>query len=156
MFSQPQSEHEWLEQLVGEWKFEHECSMPDGSINQAEGNMTCRTLNGMWLLSESSGESEEGAWSSLMSIGFDPKLGHYVGTFIGSMMANIWHYQGCLDESKTRLQLAAEGPKFEGEGTAHYRDTIIVVDENTWRMTSEMQTDEGEWVQFMSGKHTRV
>ena len=53
MFAKPQSEHQWLDQLVGEWTFEHECQMPDGSTSNAPGKMTCRSLGGLWLICES-------------------------------------------------------------------------------------------------------
>ncbi len=89
MFAKPQQEHQWLEQLFGQWTFEHECQMPDGSKSTTQGEMTCRSLGGMRLICESSGESPDGGeWSSIMTLGFDPAINQYVGTFVGSMMAN--------------------------------------------------------------------
>ena len=106
MFAKPQKDHEWLHQLLGNWKVHHDCEMPDGTKSTTEGTMNCRSLGGMWLICESMGESPEGeAWSSLMTLGFDPTKGHYVGTFVGSMMANIWEYEGELDASGKRLPL---------------------------------------------------
>lgn len=94
MFAKPQSEHKWLDQLIGDWSFTHECQMPDGDTSTTHGKMACRSLGGLWLICESSGEPAEGeSWSSIMTLGFDPNLNHYVGTFVGSMMANIWYYQ---------------------------------------------------------------
>ena len=82
-------------------------------------------------------------------------MGHYVGTFVGSMMANIWTYQGELDSGGKRLPLETVGPKFDGTGTCKYRDTIELVDADTWLFSSELQNDDGKWSQFMQGKHTR-
>ncbi len=156
MFAKPQSEHKWLEQLIGNWTFEHNCQMPDGSQATTRGAMTCRSLGGMWLICESSGQSPDGgAWSSIMTLGFDPAQSQYVGTFIGSMMANIWPYRGVLDATGKRLPLDSEGPAFVGTGTCKYRDTIAIIDNDHWLFTSEFQSDEGKWVQFMSGKHAR-
>lgn len=156
MFAKPQQEHQWLDQLVGPWNFEHDCRMPDGSKSTAQGRMVCRSLGGMWLICESSGEMpNEGEWTSMMTLGFDPAKSQYVGTFIGSMMSNIWPYHGVLDESGKKLPLYSEGPKFDGSGTGKYRDTVEVIDANTWLFTSEFQSDDGQWVQFMVGKHTR-
>lgn len=156
MFAKPQAEHQWLEKLIGDWTFEHECTMPDGTINSAPGRMTCRSLGGMWLICESTGDSNGSHWSSVMTIGFDPTQNQYVGTFIGSMMSNIWPYHGVLDPTGTRLPLESLGPKFSGTGTCSYRDTIEIIDNDTWLFTSEFQDDDGNWAHFMSGKHTRV
>jgi hypothetical protein len=156
MFDKPQAEHQWLDQLVGQWKFEHDCQMPDGGKSITHGTMTCRSLGGLWLIGESSGQSPDGgAWSSVMTLGFDPALKQYVGTFIGSMMAHLWPYHGTLDATGKRLPLNSEGPKFDGKGMGKYRDTIEIVDPDTWLLVSELQSDDGKWLQFMSGKHTR-
>lgn len=156
MFAEPQAEHRWLAQLLGNWTFEHECTMPDGTTNRSPGTMKCRSLGGIWLVCESNGTSPDGDWSSIMTLGFDPTQNQYVGTFIGSMMANIWPYHGVLDSTGQKLPLESSGPKFVGEGTCKYRDTIEIVDPETWLFTSELQDDDGNWVPFLSGKHVRV
>lgn len=156
MFAKPQSEHKWLEKFIGDWKFEHSCQMPDGSKSTTCGAMTCRSLGGLWLICESDGQSPDGsAWSSIMTVGFDPTQNQYVGTFIGSMMANIWPYYGTLDATGKRLPLYSEGLKFDGSGIGKYRDAIEIVDVDTWLFTSEFQSDDGKWVQLLNGKHTR-
>jgi hypothetical protein len=156
MFAKPQQEHQWLDQLLGQWKFEHNCQMPNGSKSTTHGAMNCRSLGGLWLISESSGDSPGGgAWASIMTLGFDPAENQYVGTFVGSMMANIWPYHGVLDETGKRLPLHSKGPKFDGSGSGEYRDTIEIVDANNWLFISEFQDDDGSWLQFMRGRHTR-
>lgn len=156
MFSQPQMEHQWLDRLVGTWSFEHECTMPDGATNRAEGTIKCRSLGGLWLICESSGGSPDEGCSSIMTLGFDPAKNQYVGTFIGSMMAHLWPYHGVLDATGQKLPLESSGPKFVGEGTCKYRDTIEIVDRETWLFTSDVQSDDGGWVPFMFGKNVRV
>ncbi|WP_182869559.1 DUF1579 domain-containing protein [Stieleria mannarensis] len=157
MFAKPQSEHAWLDQLIGDWKFEHDCQMPDGNTSKTEGKMTCRSLGGLWLVCESSGDApESGPWSSIMTLGFDPAQNQYVGTFFGSMMANLWQYNGNREANGDRLVLDTLGPRFDGEGTCNYRDTIEIADSDRWLMSSELQDDAGNWVQFMCGTHTRV
>lgn len=155
MFARPQREHQWLEQFVGKWNFEHDCKMPDGSRSTADGVMTCRSLGGLWLICESIGDSPDGAWSSIMTLGFDPVQNQYVGTFVGSMMANIWPYHGVLDATKNRLPLNSEGPRFDGNGIGKYRDTIELIDSETWLFRSELESDDGTWQQFMIATNTR-
>ena len=156
MFAKPQAEHTWLDRLIGDWNFDHDCQMPDGNTSTASGKMRCRSLGGLWLVCESSGDAaDSGPWSSIMTLGFDPAKDQYVGTFVGSMMANLWLYRGVLDASGKRLVLETLGPSFDGGGTCNYRDTIEITDTDQWLMTSELQTEAGEWVRFMTGKHTR-
>lgn len=156
MFASPQAEHQWLDQLLGNWSFDHECDMPDGLKNKTQGTMTCRSLGGLWLICESTGDSSEDPWSSIMTLGFDPAQQCFVGTFIGSMMSNIWPYHGVLDPARKRLPLESKGPKFDGEGVGRYRDTIEIIDKNEWLFTSELENDHGDWVQFLLGRHCRV
>ena len=111
----------------------------------------------MWLICESSSESPGGSeWSSIMTLGFDPAPKQYVGTFVGSMMANIWPYLGVLDATGMRLPLNSEGPAMDGTGTCKYRDTIEIIDSDSWLFLSEFQDTDGEWHQFLSGKQTRA
>ncbi len=157
MFAKPQSEHQWLEQLIGTWDIQHCCTMPDGTQSKTTGSMVCRSLGGMWLIAESSGEAADaGPWANLMTIGFDIEKKQFVGTFIGSMMSNIWPYHGVLDETGRRLPLYSEGPKFDGSGIGQYRDTIDIIDPDNWLFGSEILSDDGQWVKFMEGSHHRV
>ncbi|MEZ6137589.1 MAG: DUF1579 domain-containing protein [Pirellulaceae bacterium] len=155
MFAQPQKEHQWLDQLVGQWNLEHNCEMPDGSKSTAKGTMSCRSLGGMWLICESSGDSPDGHWANIMTLGFDPAQNQFVGTFVGSMMANIWPYHGVLDPTLKRLPLYSEGPKFDGNGIGKYRDTIEIIDADSWLFTSELESEDATWRQFMVATHTR-
>jgi len=157
MFATPQKEHRWLDQLIGDWEFSHHCKMPDGSQSSSPGKMICRSLAGMWLICESSGESQQGTiWSSIMTLGFDAAKGLYVGTFVGSMMTNIWHYSGVLDATGKVLPLDSQGPKFKGSGVGKYRDTIEIIDKDTWKFCSEFLADDGKWFKFLNATHVRV
>ena len=157
MLAQPQDEHRWLEQLLGRWDMHHDCVMPDGSSSVTNGKIDCRSLGGMWVLVEYSGESPEGKpWSSVMTLGFDPAKDCYVGSFVGSMMSNIWNYTGKRAAGEDRLVLDTVGPAFDGSGTCNYRDTIEIVDANAWRLISAMQNEDGSWTQFMNGTHSRI
>ena len=130
--------------------------MPDGTKSKTPGTMTCRSLGGLWLIGESIGGSSEASWSAILTIGFDPTKNQFVGTYIGSMMSNIWPYHGVLNESGKHLPLESFGPKFVGEGSCKYVDTIAVISENEWHLSSQYQADDGSWVSFMVGKHVRA
>ncbi len=155
MFGKPQEQHRGLDQFVGSWRIEQTCHTPDGKTNQVQSEMTCRMLGGLWLILDQSGTSDEGDWTCMTTLGYDPKKNQYIGTFVGSMMTHMWEYQGQVDASGKRLPLSTVGPTFDGAGTANYRDTIEVVSADVWRFTSDMEQKDGEWSQIMAATHTR-
>ena len=131
--------------------------MPDGTTAETTGTMQCRLVGGLWLIAESSGVTPEGdEWHCVLTVGYDPTPKQYIGSFIGSMMANMWIYQGQIDASGKRLPLNTEGPAFDREGTTAYRDTIEIVDDNCWRFTGEMMSANGTWFPMMSAEHQRI
>ena len=157
---EPGPQHQWLHQLLGEWKFTHKCDMGnDQPVTETAGEMRVRSLGGLWVLLDCESGSENdpgGKWSSLFTLGYDPAKEKYVGTFVASMMTNLWIYEGDIDNETGRLVFEVEGPRMDGkEGTASYRDSYEIVSENEWVLRSAIQLDDGSWHQFMEGKHTR-
>jgi hypothetical protein len=116
MQSEALPEHAWLQKLVGEWTAEMECSMgPDQPKVKSTGTETVRSVGGLWTLGEGKGEGPDGApMASFMTLGYDPKKGKFVGTFIASMMTHLWKYEGTLNAARTVLTLDTEGPDFSG------------------------------------------
>lgn len=85
---EPQKEHQWLHQLVGEWTYETECVMgPDKPPEKFKGSETVRLLGGLWVQCEGTGEMPGGGMATtIMTLGYDPQKKYYVGTFVASMM----------------------------------------------------------------------
>ena len=113
---EPQAEHKWLQRMVGEWTYEHDCSMgPDQPPMKATGTETVRSIGGLWTMGEGRGEMPDGKPAvTVMTLGYDPQSKRFVGTFIGSMMTHMWIYNGTLDASGKVLTLDTEGPDFSG------------------------------------------
>ena len=153
MFATPQSEHRSLERLLGEWTMESHCPAQSATTI---GRMKGRSLAGLWVVLETECDSPEfGAWGSIMTLGYDPEQKCYVGTFVASMMTHIWHYTGAWDASGKRLVLDTEGPQFDekgnkkGEGFTRFQDIVEFVDENHWRLLSQVQGEDGTWQEMM-------
>jgi len=149
-------EHRWLQRLVGEWAFESEASMAPGEPPEKyTGTESVRSLDGIWTLCE--GRDEKGAASSMMTLGYDPARGRFVGTFVVGMMPYLWLYEGELDADGKRLVLDAEGPSFTAEGQmGKYKDSIEIVDDDHRVMTSRFLGDDGEWHEFMRASYRRT
>jgi hypothetical protein len=91
-----------------------------------------------------------------MTLGYDTAKKCFVGTFIGSMMTNLWVYDGALDSTRTKLALDAEGPSLSGDGTmAKYQDTIEIKDANHRVLSSSVLGPDGKWQHFMTANYRR-
>ncbi len=154
---QPGTEHRWLQRLVGTWRTEGECAAPPGETpTQMTGTERVRSLGGLWILAEGEGEMPGGGVAhSLMTIGFDPAQGAFVGTFVASMMSHLWIYRGRLADDT--LTLDCEGPDFGTPGRmARYQDIIALQGDAGRTLTSRMQMVDGSWQQVMAARYRRV
>jgi hypothetical protein len=158
MQAEPQKEHEWLKQLVGEWTYDSECAMgPDQPREKATGSQSSRMLGDLWLIGEGQGEMPGcGPATTLLTIGYDPQKGRYVGSWVGSMMNLLWTYDGFLDEAGKVLTLESEGPSFSGDGSiSKYRDIVSLQGKDAYRFSSQVLGADGAWTEFMTVDYRR-
>lgn len=158
MFPKPQAEHDWLTALTGTWEFTSNCEGEPGQPNMVtHGKAVARSLGGLWLVIESDAEGPGGAaWTSIMTVGFDPAKGRYQGTFILSMMNHLWTYEGAKQIENNRLVLEAEGPSMDGTGSAKYQDIVEVISPDHWVLKSQKWVEGGKWQPFMECHHRRA
>ena len=158
MMGEPQKEHEWLHQLIGDWPAEMNCSMgPDQPPSSSKGTESVRSLGGLWTLGEGQGEGPEGKpVTSLMTLGFDPAKGRFVGSFVASMMTMMWTYDGALSDDGKSLVLDTEGPSMTGDGSmAKYQDVITFLSPDHRTLTSRALGPDGQWAEFMAAQYHR-
>ncbi|MGH7480975.1 MAG: DUF1579 domain-containing protein [Longimicrobiales bacterium] len=164
MKAEIREEHRWLERLVGEWTSEFEASAspgePPATLRVTE---VVRSLDGAWVVCEGRAEMPGGGTSiSIMTLGFDPAKGRFVGTFVSSMMNHLWVYDGALDANRKVLELDAEGPSFseegeiiKGRGLTKYKDFIEFLDDDHRVLSSSQLGEDGEWHDFMRAEYRR-
>ena len=156
---EPQQEHQWLQQLVGEWTYEAEATCePSQPPSTFEGSERVRSLGGLWILAEGQGEMPGGGpATTVLTLGYDPQRQRYVGTWIRSMMTHLWVYDGTLDAAGKVLTLHAEGPHMTAEGqTAQYKDVIELRSEDHRVLTSHMRGEDGAWHSLMVAHYRRL
>jgi hypothetical protein len=156
---EPQKEHQWLQRLVGEWTCEGEAMMKPGDPSiKWKATETVRSIGGLWVVGEGKGETPGGGASiTMVTLGYDPQKKRYVGSFVGSMMANLWVYDGQLDAQEKVLTLDTEGPAMGGEPkTAKYRDIVEIKSEDHRVLSSVVQGDDGNWHEVMRANYHRV
>ncbi len=147
----PQAEHAALERLVGTWDVKSSMTGPDAHWTEV-----CRSLDGTWYIAEGEGDVPGGKAKTIMTLGYDPEKGMYVGTWIGTMMGMLWIYEGDLSEDGNVLSLHATGPDFEVEGqTAEYREQIIFRNDDHRLFTSATKQPDGTWKTFQDLEYVR-
>jgi hypothetical protein len=157
MGTKPVPEHQWLNNLVGEWTTETEMTMPDNSQSSATGTETVRNLNGLWALGEGRGQMPDGqAMEYRSGLGYDVSFKEYRGFWLASVSSHLWKYTGTLSQDGKTMTLNCVGPDMVNDGqTANYRDVIELIDDNHRTLTSYGEGENGEWCQFMKTRYTR-
>jgi hypothetical protein len=158
MFAEPQQQHQWLEKLVGEWSFESECIMgPDQPPSKHTGSESVRSIGGLWTIGEGRGDLPEGGqMTTILTLGYDPRIKRFVGTFIASMMTHMWLYNGSLDAAGKVLTLDTEGPDFSGgPDLVKYQDIFEFISDDHRVLKSRLQGSDGKWNHFMTAHYRR-
>src|SRR5204862_4531291 len=96
-FPKPQKEHEWLQQLVGEWETESEIVAEPGKPPlKSKGSESARMVGGFWIQSEHKGDAFGTPFTGILTLGYDVEKKKYIGTWIDSMMPRLWQYDGSI------------------------------------------------------------
>ncbi|MBB3592126.1 hypothetical protein FHX08_002470 [Rhizobium sp. BK529] len=144
-------EHAFLEKMVGRWTV-----TSSDMTGQKPWEEEVRSLQGIWFIAEGSGEMADGKQATTMlTLGYDPSKGKYVGSWIGSMMDYMWTYEGEVEPSGNVLSLYTRGPAFDDSGLADYREQITFLDNDVRTFTSSTREPDGTWKQFMEARYTR-
>lgn len=155
---EPRDEHRWLRKLIGDWTYETEAPGPPGQPPATlTGIERVRAIGEIWVQGESNAAMPDGSpATSVITLGFDPAKGRFVGTWLGSMMTNLWVYDGELDASGRVLTLSSEGPSMAGDGTmSAYRDVIEFRSDDERVLTGHVRGADGEWQPFVSMTYRR-
>ncbi|PZM17197.1 DUF1579 domain-containing protein [Rhizobium tubonense] len=151
----PTKEHAFLQKLVGNWDIVADAMA--SNPEHATWRETVRSLHGLWVVAEGHGEMPGGgAASTMLTLGYDPDKGRYVGNWIDSVINHMWIYEGRLDESGRTLLLETEGPDVETKGrTARYQECVSFEDDDNRTFTSHILTPDGSWRQLMTMQYRR-
>lgn len=104
MQGQPQKQHQWRQQLLGEWTSEGQVMAPDGHFERRSGKAFVRALGDLWIVADIEEDVPDGAQamtlgSLILTLGYDPDEG---GSLVrGSRRCCL--ISGCMKASSTSL-----------------------------------------------------
>ena len=151
-------QHRWLQQLVGEWSCKAEMTMEPGAAPMTmESTESMRAIGGLWVVGEGKADFAGMPFTSILTLGYDPAQGKFVGSWIDTIQTHMWTYTGSLDDAKKVLTLEAEGPNhLDPTKTQKYRDAIEIHGPDHKTMTSSALGPDGKWTTFMKAEYKRV
>ena len=157
-FPKPQKEHQWLQQLAGEWEAEVEVFMEPGQpAVKSHGTESVRTIGGFWIVAESKGDMMDVPFTGLLTLGYDVPTAQYVGTWIDSMNGYLWKYEGALDPTGKVLTLHAEGPCPMAPGElSQFKEVLELKSPDHKVFTSSIQGEDGKWTRVMTINYRRT
>ncbi|MHB9030911.1 MAG: DUF1579 domain-containing protein [Candidatus Latescibacterota bacterium] len=153
----PRKEHRWLQKFVGEWTYEGSVTLEPGQPPERfTGTESVRSFGELWILDEGRGEMPGmGSARTIMMLGYDTRKNRFVGTYVMSVMNNLWVYEGSLDATEKILTLEAEGPGMTEEKTSKFRDVYEFKSDDHRTLTSHMLGDDGKWQEFSRSEYRR-
>jgi hypothetical protein len=158
MKAEPTREHKWLQKFVGDWTYETEASMEPGKPPvKMTGSESIRALGEIWVQGQGTSQMPDGSPAETqITLGYDPTKKRFVGTWLGTMMAHLWIYDGELSADGRTLTLNSEGPSMTEENKrANYRDVFEFKNDDLRTLTAHVQGADGEWTQFMTMDYHR-
>ena len=143
---QPQKEHQWLKQLVGEWDSDCEMFMEEGKPSKkSKGTESGKMVGDFWAVMENEGKPFVGVFT----LGFDPEKKQYVGTWYDNMSHYLWQYQGKADSSGKTITFETEGPCFSEGGKIMKVREILELKTPEHKVFTSMVEKDGKWVKGM-------
>jgi hypothetical protein len=153
----PVEQHQWLQQLTGEWTTHVEATMEPGAAPiTSEGTETVRSIGGFWVMAENQGDFMGAPFTGILTLGYDTEKGRYIGTWIDSMTDRLWTYEGSVDASGKKLTLECDGPCPMRPGeTVTFRESIEIKSKDHKVFTSAIQNDDGSWMTMLTIDYRR-
>lgn len=147
---EPVQQHQWLERFVGEWESEGECYVDPAKPAKINGSEKAHRLGKFWVMAKGKAKMGEMEMENVFTLGFDPRKGKFVGTWVDSMNDTLWTYEGSLSEDGNTLTLNSEGYCPMHKKVMSFKEVIEFKSEDEKVFTSMMKGDDGEWTKMVS------
>jgi len=154
---QPTAEHGALMETVGTWNVDCTYYMGPGEEMKVQATETVEAVGGFWTVSLFQSEMMGAPFTGRCTMGYDVRTGKWVGTWIDSMMPNMYVMEGEYDDEGRTLTMLSEGPAPGGSGDlTQYRSTIEKLDDGNRRFEMFVAMPEVGEVKMFSYIYSRA
>jgi hypothetical protein len=155
----PTAEHQRLAKEAGTWDATIKSWMqgPGAEPMISKGVQVARLMpGGLWLLSSFEGKFGDQDFHGAGQMGYDPKKGKYIGTWVDSMATEILLMEGGYDDKTHTLTMHAKGTEPSGKAYEAKMSTRYE-GEDSMVFTMEMKSEEtrGEYLKVMEITYKR-
>ena len=133
----PTEQHDLVTEMEGSWDVRCEYLIDPANPMTAKATEKVETVGPYWTVSRFKSRLGGEPFEGRATLGFDPRQGRWVSTWIGSNDPFLWSFVGDWDESAQTLTMYGKGPSPHGPELVDYVtiERRLGSDERTFEMS---------------------
>lgn len=152
-FATPGDMHKWMEKTNGTWEGDVSTWMaPDAppSVSKAV-NVQSSVLGGRYVTGKFSGNMMGQPFNGMSLMGYDNAKKLFTSTWVDDMGTGIVHMDGTYNDATKTLSLKGHQTDFMTGKDSDMREEMVMIDDNTYKMTMYGAGLDGKEMKFMEG-----
>lgn len=152
-YATPGPMHKWMEKTNGTWEGDVSSWMSADappSTSKAT-NVQSSVLGGRYVSGKFSGTMMGGPFNGMSLMGYDNARKVFVSTWVDDMGTGIVHMEGTYNEASKTLSLKGRQTDFMTGKESDIREEMVMIDDNTYKMTMYGTGLDGKEMKFMEG-----
>lgn len=152
-FATPGDMHKWMEKTNGTWEGDVSSWMsPDAPPATSKAvNVQSSALGGRYVIGKFTGSMMGQPLEGMSTMGYDNAKKMFTSTWIDNMGTGIVHMTGTYDEATKTLNLKGHQTDFMTGKDSDIREEMVMMDDNTYKMTMYGAGLDGKEMKFMEG-----
>lgn len=152
-FSTPGAMHQWMEKTNGTWEGDVSSWMaPDAPPSTSKSvNVQSSILGGRYVTGKFSGSMMGQPFNGMSLMGYDNAKKVFTSTWVDDLGTGIVHMTGTYAEATKTLSLKGHQTDFMTGKDSDIREEMVMIDDNTFKMTMYGTGFDGKEMKFMEG-----
>ncbi|MBL7702225.1 MAG: DUF1579 domain-containing protein [Ferruginibacter sp.] len=152
-FATPGDMHKWMEKTNGTWEGDVSSWMAADAppaISKAV-NVQSSVLGGRYVIGKFTGSMMGAPLEGMSTMGYDNAKKMFTSTWVDNMGTGIVHMTGTYNEATKTLSLKGHQTDFMTGKDGDIREEMVMIDDNTYKMTMYGSGMDGKEMKFMEG-----
>jgi hypothetical protein len=156
-YATPGDMHKWMEKTNGTWEGDVSSWMaPDAPPATSKAvNVQSSVLGGRYVIGKFTGSMMGAPLDGMNTMGYDNAKKMFTSTWIDNMGTGIVHMTGTYNEATKTLSLKGHQTDFMTGKDSDIREEMVMIDDNTYKMTMYGAGFDGKEMKFMEGTFKR-